>query len=212
MESFSYGKCYMDGLSNQVSRASMSTRKLAFLIILTALCLALQIVPRPPNVEFTSFFSFIMGLTEGAVVGALFGSFVMLTNGFLSPYGFGGLNIPFQIAGMIIAGVLGGVYRRFTRDLSFSASFSLETAVLGAIIALIYDLITNLGYGLQLILAGEGAALALFTAMAYGSFFSLMHIVSNTVIFGVLFLPITNALNSLKVGESLWSKKERLYS
>jgi hypothetical protein len=190
----------------------MATRKLALLIILTALCLALQVTPRPPNVEFTSLFSFIVGSMEGAVVGAFFGGFVMLINGFSSPWGFGGLNIPFQIVGMIVAGVLGGVYRRFTYNISFSVRFSLETAVLGAFIALVYDLITNLGFGIQLILAGENSSLALFTAVAYGSFFSLVHIVSNIVVFGVLFLPLANALNSLRVGESLWSKKERLYS
>jgi hypothetical protein len=153
-----------------------------------------------------------MGLTEGALFGAFFGGFVMLINGFLSPWGFGGLNIPFQIAGMIIAGVLGGMYKRFTRDISFSARFSLETAVLGAFIALTYDLITNLGFGIQLVLAGESPSLALLTAIASGSFFSLVHIVSNTLVFGVLFLPITSALNSLNVGEFPWSKKERLYS
>jgi predicted membrane protein len=190
----------------------METKKLALLIILTGLCVALQITPRPPNVEFTSFFSFVIGLIEGALVGAFFGGFVMLINGFLSPWGFGGLNIPFQMVGMIIAGLLGGVYRRFTRDVGFSKNFFLETAVLGAFIALIYDLITNLGFGVQLILAGEGSSLALFTSVAYGSFYSLLHIVSNSVVFGVLFLPVTNALNSLRVGESPWSKKERLYS
>ncbi|MGD0495990.1 MAG: hypothetical protein ABSB28_08095 [Candidatus Bathyarchaeia archaeon] len=190
----------------------MNTRKLALLTILTGLCIALQITPRPPNVEFTSFFSFVFGLMEGALVGAFFGSFVMLINGFSSPWGFGGLNIPFQIVGMMIAGGLGGVYRRFTRDINLSRDFFLETAVLGAFIALIYDLITNLGFGVQLILTGEDSSLALFTAVAYGSFYSLIHIVSNSVVFGVLFLPITNALNSLKVGESPWSKKERLYS
>jgi len=151
-------------------------------------------------------------LMEGAIVGAFFGSFVMLINGFLSPYGFGGLNIPFQIMGMMIAAVLGGAYRRFTRDTTLSKNFFLEAAVLGAFIALIYDLITNLGFGVQLILTGEDASLAFFTAVVYGSFYSLVHIVSNSVVFGVLFLPITNALNSLKVGESPWSKKERLYS
>lgn len=190
----------------------MNTRKLALLTILAGLITALQITPRPPNVEFTSFFSFVIGLTAGALVGAFFGSFVMLLNGFLSPVGFGGLNIPFQIVGMIIAGVLGGVYRRFTRDITLSANFFLETAVLGAFIALIYDLITNLGSGMQLILIGEDPSLALLTAVTYGSFFSLLHIVSNSVVFGVLFLPVTNALNSLKVGEYPWSKKERLYS
>jgi hypothetical protein len=174
--------------------------------------MALQITPRPPNVEFTSFFSFVLGLMEGILVGAVFGSFVMLINGFLSPWGFGGLNIPFQIAGMAIAGSLGGVYRRFMHDISLPKNFFLETAVLGAFIALVYDLITNLGFGVQLILAGEDSSLALSTTVAYGSFYSLVHIVSNTVVFGILFLPVTNALNSLKVGESPWSKKERLYS
>jgi len=190
----------------------MKTRKLALLTILTASCLAVQIIPRPPNVEFTSLLSFVIGMMGGAVVGAFIGSFVMLVNGFVSPYGFGGLNIPFQMAGMIIAGTLGGVYRKFTRNISFSPRFSLEAAVLGASIALVYDLITNLGFGLQLILAHEGASLALFTVVAYGSFFSLVHIASNTAVFGALFLPLTKALSTLKVGESLWSKKEPMYS
>jgi predicted membrane protein len=190
----------------------MNTRKLALLTILTALCLVVQIIPRPPNVEFTSFLSFVIGLMEGAVVGAFFGSFVMLVNGFVSSWGFGGLNIPFQMAGMIIAGTLGGVYRRFTYNISFSARFSLEAAVLGAFIALVYDLITNLGFGIQLILAGEGSSSALFTTVAYGSFFSLAHILSNTAVFGVLFLPLMKALSSLKVGESPWSKKELMDS
>jgi hypothetical protein len=122
------------------------------------------------------------------------------------------LNIPFQVAGMIIAGALGGVYRRFTCDIGFTARFSLEAAVLGASIALVYDLITNLGFGLQLILAGESSSSALFTTVAYGSFFSLAHILSNTAVFGALFLPLTKALSSLKVGESPWSKKELMYS
>jgi len=178
----------------------MNTRRLAFLIIMTALCIAIQIAPRPPNVEFTSFFTFIIGLAEGSLVGAFFGSFVMLINGFASPYGPGGLNIPFQIAGMMIAGGLGGAYRKFSINLNFSAKFSLETAVLGALIAFLYDLITNLGYGMQLVLTGESLFLALFTAIAFGAFFSLLHVVSNSVVFGVLFLPVMKALNSSKVG------------
>ena len=196
-----------------INRNEMNTRKLAFLILGGALCVALQITPRPPNVEFTSFICFVVGLTEGAMFGALFGGIVMLINGFGSPWGFGGLNIPFQMAGMAIAGVLGGTYRRFTHDVSFSAKFSLETAVLGAFIALTYDLITNLGgVGIQLMLAGESPPLALLTAIVTGSFFSLVHIVSNTLVFGILFLPITNALNSLNLGDLPWSKKEHLYS
>jgi hypothetical protein len=191
----------------------MNTRDLAFLIILAALCLAIQIAPRPlPNVEFTSFFSFVVGLVEGALVGAIFGSLVMLINGFLSPWGFGGLNVPFQMGGMIIAAVMGSAYGRFTHNISPSAGSSVETAILGAFIALLYDLITNLGFGLQLVLAGEGSSLALFTVLANGSFYSLLHVVSNCAVFGVLFLPVAKALSSMNIGESRWSKKECLYS
>ncbi len=190
----------------------MNTRKLTFIIILAGTCLALQISPRPPNIEFTSFLTFIVGLTEGTVLGIFFGGSVMLINGFISPWGFGGLNIPFQIAGMIIAGIVGGVYRKFTNHVSFSARFTLEPAILGAFIALAYDIITNLGFALYLVLAGENTSMAFATTIAYGSPFSVIHIVTNCAVFGILFLPITGALNRLNVGDTIWSKKEPLYS
>jgi hypothetical protein len=190
----------------------MNSRRLASFIALTASCLGLQLIPRPPNVEFTSFFAFVVGLTQGAVIGAFFGSFVMFVNGFLSPWGFGGLNMPFQMLGMAIAGILGGFYKRFTQNMNFSARFCLETAILGGSIALVYDLITNVGYGFQLVLTGMDPTLALFSAIAYGSFFSLAHVLSNSAVFGAMFLPLANMLNSLKIGELPWSKKERLYS
>jgi LytS/YehU family sensor histidine kinase len=145
--------------------------------------------------------SFTIGLIGGVAIGAFFGGFVMLINGLLSPFGFGGLNIPFQMAGMIIAGVLGGVFRRYTRNSSSSARFFSETAILGAFIALVYDIITNLGFGFFLVMAGESSSLAFLTAFANGVPFSLLHVASNTLVFGVLFLPLMNALNGLKIGE-----------
>jgi hypothetical protein len=179
---------------------ALHTRKLAMLIVLSALCMAVQLTPRLPNVEFTSFFAFTVGLMQGAISGALFGCFVMFANGFLSPYGFAGLNMPFQIIGMALAGVLGGVYRWYmsarARRTSW-ARFCAEAAILGAFIALIYDLITNIGVGVSFILAGMNPALAIFSAIAYGAFFSIIHIFSNTVVFGVLTLPSVNALNNL---------------
>ncbi len=74
---------------------------------------------------------------------------------------------------------------------------------------MIYDLITNLGFGFQLILTGEDPSLAVFTTLAYGAFYSLVHIVSNTAVFGVLFVPVSDALSSLKIGESPWLKRGR---
>lgn len=186
----------------------MNPQRLALLIVLTAVCLGVQLLPRPPNVEFTSLFAFVTGMVFGAVFGAILGAFVMLVNGFLSPWGLAGINMPFQIVGMIVAGILGGVFKTFAPKQMNSARFCLEAAVMGALSALIFDLITNVGVGIQYILVGMDPAMALFLAIAYGSFFSLVHTLSNCVVFGFLLLPLTNALNSLKVGELYWSKRE----
>jgi len=190
----------------------MDTHKLALLSLLTALCIGIQLTPRPPNVEFTSLISFTVGAAFGLWAGALLGGMTMLINGFFSPWGQAGLNMPFQVAGMAFAGILGRVYKRFAPNKFNSTRFCLETGILGALIALIYDLITNVGIGVQFILAGMDPTLALFSAIAYGSFFSVIHILSNSAVFGFLLLPFANALNSLKVGELFWSKREHLSS
>jgi hypothetical protein len=175
--------------------------ELALFALLVSCCFGLQIMPRPPNVEFTSFFVFIIALMEGGAIGACVGSIVMLVNGFASPWGFGGFNIPFQMAGMVVAGLVGGVYRRFTQKVLFSKKFCLEAAVLGGLIALAYDLVTNFGFYVQLLIFGESSSVAFLTVLSLGSFFSLVHIVSSIIVFGVLFLPVGSALNRLKGGK-----------
>jgi len=180
------------------------TRKLALLAILASLCLAIQLTPRPPNVEFTSFITFTVGLVCGVLDGAFFGCGIMFINGFLSPYGFAGLNMPFQMLGMAIAGILGGVYRRLMPEQMDSTRFCTETAVVGALIGLIFDLITNLGVGVQFAVSGMNFALAMLTAIAYGAFFSIIHIISNTAVFGILSLPsiktLINIIGDGKIG------------
>lgn len=188
-----------------------NSRKIALLSVLTALVLALQLSPRPPNVEFTSLFTFTVGFLFGLSVGSAFGGFVMFVNGFFSSWGFSGLNMPFQIIGMVFAGICGGLYRRFTEKMDISARSCLETATLGGFLALVYDLITNVGFGFQLVLAGADPMSGLLFALAYGSFFSLVHILSNALVFGTIFLPLQSALNNLRFGDMSWSKKERLY-
>lgn len=190
----------------------MKSRQLALLSLLTALCIGIQLTPRPPNVEFTSFIAFAVGVLFGSLAGALLGGMTMLINGFFSPWGQAGLNAPFQMIGMAVAGILGGVFRSFAPTESDAGRFCFEAAVVGGLVALIYDLVTNFGVGVQFILAGMDPALALVSALAYGSFFSLIHILSCGAVFGVLFLPFARALNNLRVGDVNWLKKERLYS
>lgn len=169
-------------------------REIALLSVLAALCLGIQLAPRPPNVEFTSLFTFVIGFVFGIFTGVLFGSFIMFINGFFSPWGFSGLNMPFQITGMALVGLVGGLYKKYLQDYN-SAEFVPEVAVLGAFLTVIYDLITNLGIALQFTIAGTPFTWAIISALAYGTPFSIIHVVSNSAVFGIAFSPLIKALN-----------------
>jgi len=188
-----------------------SVKKVASLGVLTAVGLVVQLLPRPPNVEFTSLLTFVVGVTFGTTSGVVCGGLIMFINGFLSPYGFAGLLIPFQIVGMAIAGLSGGIYRRHLPNQAQTWFFA-EAAVLGAFIALIYDFITNIGVAYSFAIAGTSPPLALFSALTWGAPFSLIHVVSNTAVFGAIFLPLIKALHNVLDGVGVWLKKEQLHS
>lgn len=177
-----------------------SVSRIALFSVLTAVCLALQLSPRPPNVEFTSLFTFITGFIYGSQAGILFGCFVMFVNGFFSPWGFAGLNMPFQMVGMGLVGLAGGLYQKFSKG--YPSIGFWEVSVLGAFLTIIYDLVTNLGVAFQFVLSGTPIVLAVPTALAYGTLFSLIHVLSNTIVFGVAFFPLVKAVKNLMVVET----------
>lgn len=190
----------------------LSVRRLALLSVLTAVSLGIQLTPRPPNVEFTSLFTFLVGILYGSLVGGFFGGFVMFVNGFLSPWGYGGFMIPFQVVGMAIIGFSGGIYKRYVVGV-YSVQVSAEFAVLGAFLTLLYDIITNTGVAYSFtILSGVPWHIALISAFSLGAPFSLVHIVSNIALFGSGLIPLIKALQRVPGGEALWSKKELLHS
>jgi hypothetical protein len=161
------------------------TRQLALFCTLAAASIGIQLAPRPPNIESTSLITFFVGVVFGAITGGLFGTLVMFVNGFLSPMGAAGLNLPFQIVGMSIIGVAGGVFRRYgvTGPISRVA---MEAAILGSFLTLTYDIITNIGFALI-------SNVPIVLALIMGVVFSLIHIVSNTLLFGFVFAPLLKA-------------------
>ena len=185
-----------------MAKALKNPRKIALLSVLAALCLGIQLAPRPPNVEFTSLFTFVIGFVFGIFTGVLFGSFVMFINGFFSPWGFSGLNMPFQITGMALIGLVGGVYKNYLSSYN-SAEFFVEVAVLGGFLTVIYDLITNLGVAIQFTIAGTAFSWAAISALAYGIPFSIVHVVSNSAVFGIAFSPLIKALNRVVMVKNL---------
>jgi len=164
------------------------------------------LTPRPPNIEFTSLVVFLVGAVFGISFGATLGILVMLINGFFSPWGFAGLMLPFQVAGMVIVGIGGGLYRR-TRGGSYDASSCVEAAVLGAFLTLVYDIITNFGVAISYMLIGMPILQAFITAIISGAIFSAIHVVSNTAVFGIIFFPLTNTLQRLLGGGKTWKKE-----
>jgi len=188
-----------------MEQALRSPRTIALISVLTALCLAIQLSPRPPNVEFTSLFTFILGFIFGPFMGIFFGSFVMFVNGFFSPWGFAGLMMPFQIVGMALVGLAGGLYRKYSQNYNSSAKFYFEVAVLGAFLTVVYDLITNFGVALPMMVGPHGMhpTLAVIIALAYGTPFSLIHVFSNIAVFGIAFFPLIKALNNVLMVKNL---------
>jgi hypothetical protein len=122
----------------------------------------------------------------------------MFVNGFFSPWGFAGLNMPFQMLGMSVVGAAGGLYRKYTQKPSPS-----ETAVLGATLTVFYDLVTNIGMALFYMIIGTNPTLAVVTALGYGTPFSLIHIASNIAVFGLAFFPLIKAVSQLLVVEKI---------
>ena len=196
----------MVGLSNHVYMRLFPTRQLVLLIVLSALCMGIQLTPRPPNVEFTSLVVFLVGAIYGTSFGATLGILVMFINGFFSPWGFAGLMLPFQVTGMVIVGIGGGLYRR-TRDGCYDARSCIETAVLGALLTLVYDIITNFGVAVSYILIGTPILLAFVGSIISGALFSVIHVVSNAAVFGLTFFPLTNTLQKFLGGGKTWKKE-----
>jgi uncharacterized membrane protein len=174
----------------------MNTRQLALLSVLTALCIGIQLTPRPPNVEFTSLTCFIVGSIFGCGAGAFLGGLTMFINGFLSPWGFAGLIMPFQMMGMAMVGIAGGIYGKSLKRNSSSRLISIEAAALGAFLALIYDTITNAGFALLF-------KLDLVFVLIMGVWFTLIHVCSNSALFGLSFTSLLKVMNQLYGGKTV---------
>ena len=173
----------------------MKTRQVALLSVLTALCIGLQLTPRPPNVEFTSLISFTVGVAFGCWFGAILGASVMFVNGFLSPYGLAGLLVLFQAAGMGLIGFVGGVYSKTVAEDKVKR-MPVEVAILGAFLTLTYDVITNVGYALQFSLFTNSVIVSFIGVLVAGSVFMVIHVASNTALF-VASIPMVKGIQKL---------------
>ena len=175
-----------------------NTKRVALFSTLVAVTTGLQVAPKPWGfgLEFTSFLTFSTGVVFGSLFGASLGAFVMFVNGFLSPWGLAGLNMPFQMLGMSIIGAVGGFYKMENNG---KARFYGESAVLGAFLTFIYyTFLLNLGYALQRSLFSPLSLLEAFVVVQVeGAAFTALYVISNAVLFGAGVVPLVSAMKKI---------------
>lgn len=175
-------------------KMTFSTKKIAKMGVFTALPIVLKIpILQIPNVEFFSFVvftsGFLLGMLEGGIVGALSMSIYTIFN----PYGLPPLPIGIaQVLSMIFIGILGGLLYKMIhlrKIKKISLSIFICMGITGFSVTLLYDIITNLGV---VIVMGQ-----FIPIMIAAIPFSLIHLLSNTLIF-ILLTPLLFRLARLE--------------
>lgn len=185
----------------------MKTRKIAIIIMLTALCIGTNYLLLPLyNVKFMDFIVFVSGFCFGPAIGGLIGLLSWTIYGTINPLGF---SFPVWIAtmtGEAIFGIVGGVARRafFPKKIS-EIKDKLGAAILfgglSLFLTLTYDLIANFAYSYAF---GINFILAVIVGFVP---FGIAHLVSNVVFFSVGCAPAINTVLKISGGEKTVNEK-----
>lgn len=133
------------------------------------------------NIEFTSLMIFLSGFALGSATGAVVGLTTESVFSALNPYGAAPLPIFLaQIGCMTFIGAMGGLYSKLAGQSDTKLNSSLKMATAGLYLTVLFDLLTNLGFAISFY--GGDYELALIL----GSPFMVIHVVSNTLVFGVV--------------------------
>ena len=150
---------------------------LAVTAVLIALSVTLGLLlVAVPNVEGLSAVSFFSGAILGAGGGALVGAVAMSLFSLLNPLGPAAFPVFLaQVIGMALVGCSGVLWLRLAGSAGKAA---LLAGIFGGVVTFVYDILTNYGFA---VLMGRWSDPMPF--IAAGIPFSVMHIVSNVLIF-----------------------------
>jgi hypothetical protein len=148
------------------------------------------------NVKLMDFIVFVGGFCFGPVVGVSIGLISWSVYGTLNPQGF---VLPVLFATMFsetIYGIAGGLLRKGLTGMKEEAwRASVLFASVGVLLTLIYDVVTNIVFGLS---AGWNVVFAIVVGFIP---FGLVHEISNMFFFGVGSVPVISAINKVVGGE-----------
>ena len=183
----------------------MNVRKISIIATFVSLCVATNYaLVGVPNVKVMDFIVFIGGFCFGPFAGALMGVLSWAVYGAINPYGF-----VFQVwvATMFseaIYGLLGGLLGKSLASTNFSderLNLSIFFGTMGFIVTLIYDLVTNVVYA-------SVFELPIIVVIIFGTPFTILHEVSNALIFSVSSIPVIAVLEKLSGGNRFGISKK----
>lgn len=150
---------------------------LAVIAVLIALSVTLGLLlVAVPNVEGVSAVSFFSGAVLGAGGGALVGAVAMGLFSLLNPLGPAAFPVFLaQVLGMALMGSAGALWVGLVKS---SGRAALLAGIFGGMLTFLYDILTNYGFAVTM---GRWSDPLPF--IAAGIPFSVMHIVSNVLIF-----------------------------
>lgn len=174
-----------------MQRLNSHKEKIALLSLLVALALATNYVLFPFwNVKLMDFLIFTAGFLLGPVYGAAAGVLVWMVYGTLNPLGFS-LFVLAMVAPLEgLYGIGGGLLRRYGIS-------PIRAALVGLLVTLVYDVVTNGLTGL-LFYGGD-----FILGLKVGAPFALVHEMANVPIFAILtglLYPRLRAISMVKEG------------
>jgi len=183
------------------SSTKLRSRRISIIAIFASMAIASgYTLSMIPNIELMTFMVFITGYLYGSHIGTLVGIIAMSIYATWNPWG-GPVPPIFaaQVGCMAFIGAIGGVANKILNVSSNNSEKMLGAAALGGILTIIYDLLTNFAYAIAF-----GLEHQLLLVLIAGAWFSIVHVVSNTMIFGTLLIPVSKALkNVLGIGNGV---------
>ncbi|TFF91615.1 hypothetical protein EU545_03440 [Candidatus Thorarchaeota archaeon] len=180
------------------------SRRVAITGVMAALTLvAYYALVVAPNVELGSSVLFVTGFLFGLEMALSCVLIVAGVFGLFNPWGPSIFILEIwlaQIAGWMLfalAGHITGIRRHERAGTTYRRQ---ELALMGGMLTLFYDLVTNLGWSLA-------SGIPYWVTLATGLPFLVVHVVSNILIFGIVVIPLDDSVRRA-LGGSLWESQE----
>jgi uncharacterized membrane protein len=180
----------------------LTVRDISVICILTAVCIASNYaLVGLPNVKIMDITVFASGYVFGSLVGAIIGALSWVIYGFINPFGF---NLPIWLATIVseaLFGLIGGWISsvRKNKPVNEVFKFNFEMALWGFTLTIVYDLFTNIMFAYSF---GISLTYALVSGWLIPPWFSIMHELSNTVLFFIAVYPLIKAIERAKGSDS----------